>query len=97
MKAAEPKEATRKGINWELFIEKMRNFYKPTENSTLKNFQFRSLMQGKNESFISFCNRVEKEAKHCQFKCNHENYIAEDISIWDQIVIGITSDEIRGF
>ena len=56
---------------------------------------FRSLVQEKNETFIAFCNRVGKEAKHCQFTCDSEHCTAEKTAIRDQIVIGTINDEIR--
>ena len=55
---AETEDAIRKKSKWEDFIRKMETFYKPTENITLKHFQFRSLTQNTNESFSAFCNRV---------------------------------------
>ena len=94
-KVAQPSEKARKNPEWSLFLSKMREYYKPTENLTLKFFKFRSLVQSKTETFIAFCIRVEKEAKHCQFKCEHEDCSAEMIAVRDQVVIGITSDEIR--
>ena len=62
---------------------------------TLKNFQFRSLTQGRDEAFTAFCNRVDKEAKHCEFKCGHNDCTAEDTAIRDQIIIGLISNKIR--
>ena len=56
---------------------------------------FRALVQEKNETFIAFCNRVGKEAKHCQFTCSSEQCTAEETAIRDQIVIGTINDEIR--
>ena len=94
-KAAEPSEKARKESSWEEFVGKMETYYKPTENLTLKNFMFRSLVQEKNETFIAFCNRVGKEAKHCQFTCDSEQCTAEKTAIRDQIVIGTINDEIR--
>ena len=94
-KAAEVSETNRKAATWEIFLQKMREYYKPTENSTLKNFQFRSLTQSPDESFMAFCNRIDKEAKHCDFKCTHADCTAESIAIRDQIVIGARSDKIR--
>jgi len=88
-------EKTRKDAKWEDFTDAMRKFYKPTENLTLKNFQFRSLVQEKNEAFIAFCNRVEREAKHCQFNCESAGCTAEATSVRDQIVIGMISEQIR--
>ena len=66
--AALPSESERKNADWNTFVQKLRAFYKPTENLTLKHYQFRLINQEKTESFIAFCNRVEKEAKHCELK-----------------------------
>ena len=73
----------------------MRSLYKPTENNTLRNFHFRSLIQQETESFISFCNRVQKEATHCNFKCSSNDCTAENIAIRDQIIIGLIENSIR--
>ena len=93
--AAVPVENERNPINWNQFKAKMREFYKPTENSTLTNFHFRQLSQNKEESFTSFCNRVDAEAKHCDFKCTSDNCTAESKVIRDQIIVGTTNDSIR--
>lgn len=45
--------------------------------------------------FQPFCNRVQKEAKHCNFKCVSPTCTAEEISIRDQIVIGTHENQIR--
>ena len=92
---ADPSDKTRKTATWSHFVSKMKQYYKPTENLTLKHFQFRSLSQGREETFNAFCNRVEKEAKHCQFKCESDDCTAEATSVRDQIVIGTSNDEIR--
>ena len=92
---AEPDEAVRKVAPWSDFLAKMKLYYKPTENLTLKNFQFRSLLQENKESFATFCNRVEKEAKHCGFKCENAGCTAQDTAIRDQIIIGTSEDKIR--
>lgn len=94
-KVAEPDDTKRAKAKWEYFVTKMQNYYKPTENLTLKNYQFRSLTQGTQEAFPAFCNRVYKDAKHCNFKCHNENCTAEDTAIRDQIIIGTTHDKIR--
>ena len=92
---AVPDETQRKNTSWTDFVKEMKEYYKPTENLPLKNFQFRSLSQDNEETFNAFCNRVEREAKHCQFKCSHEDCTAESIPVRDQIIFGITSHEIR--
>ena len=51
---ASPIEKTRKEATWTQFKETMHAYYKPTENLTLKHFQFRSLHQVKDEAFIAF-------------------------------------------
>ena len=65
-----PSEKARKEATWSQFKKLMCDFYKPTENLTLKHFKFRTLTQEKGEAFIAFCNKVEKESKHCQFQCH---------------------------
>ena len=60
--AAAPVEATRKAATWTIFKAMMQEYYRLTENLTLKNFQFHSLSQGKDETFIAYFNCVEKEA-----------------------------------
>ena len=92
---AQPVAATRNNATWENFKTTMEGFYRPTENSTLNNYQFRSLVQQDSETFASFCVRVEKEAKGCTFKCNHADCSAESIAVRDQIIIGTTSSKIR--
>ena len=76
-------------------MDRMKEFYQPTENPPLRNFHFRALTQLVEETFPTFCNRVVKEAKHCHFKCQHENCTAEEIVIRDQIVIGMGDNSIR--
>ena len=93
--AALPSESERKNADWNTFVQTLRAFYKPTENLTLKHYQFRLINQEKTESFIAFCNRVEKEAKHCELKCVSPACTAQNVAIRDQIVIGSSSDQIR--
>ena len=94
-KVAIPDAEEQERCTWKELLTTMRNFYKPIENLTLKNFQFRSLVQMEGESFTAFCNRVDEEAKHCDFKCNDDNCSAETTAVRDQVVIGLKSDKIR--
>ena len=41
--AALPDESERKSADWNTFVQKLRAFYKPTENLTLKHYQFRQI------------------------------------------------------
>ena len=88
-KAAEPTEAER-NCTWAAFLTKMRTYYKPTENTTLRNFEFHSLTQLPAITFSAFSNLIEKEGKTCTFcdcdatsDCN-----ASEMAIRDQIVVG---------
>lgn len=92
---AEPDEIERKRAPWGDFVDKMKTFYAPTENLTLKHFQFRQLCQERNESFSAFALRIEQEAKHCMFSCESRECTGEMVSIRDQIVIGLQNEEIR--
>jgi hypothetical protein len=57
-KVAEPDDSKRAKLTWKYFVTTMQQRYKPTENLTLKNHQFRSLAQDAHESCPTFCNRV---------------------------------------
>ena len=94
-KVAQPDEDIRKRAGWNTFVRDMKLFYKPTENPTLMHYHFRTLQQASDETFPAFCNRVVKEAKHCEFKCSHEDCTAENIAVRDQIIIGLKDNEIR--
>ena len=94
-KSIEADEKIRQNITWQKFTQRMKEFYKPTENPTLKNYQFRATSQTENETFTAFCNSVMKEAKHCNFNCESQTCTAEEIAIRDQIVIGTREQSIR--
>ena len=92
---AEPDVTKRAQATWEYFVAQIQAYYKPTENLTLKNHKFRTLTQATQEAFPAFCNRVYKEAQHCNFKCQNDDCTAEDTAIRDQIIIGTIHDKIR--
>ena len=73
----------------------MQDSYKPTENPTLKNFQFRSISQVKAKTFIGFFNHVEIEADHSEFKCDSKECTAQEVTVRNKFFIGTLSDEIR--
>ena len=92
---AQPDPNVRSNATWEAFKTTMETFYAPSDNPTLKNFQFRDLKQKDGESFPTFCIRVEKEAKSCSFKCAHGDCTAEQTAVRDQILIGTVNNKIR--
>ena len=91
---AEPTEATRNSVMWDDFVAKMKAYYKPTENMTLKHYLFQGLSQEADETFARFCNRIEAEAKHCDFKCSPHCTVDKKI-IRNQILYGTSNDKIR--
>ena len=93
--AAQPGDIDRKSNRWNDFKLIMQKYYKPTENLTLKKFHFRSLTQDSKETFPAFCNRVQKEAKHCQYECEQADCSAEETAVRDQIVIDTHENDIR--
>ena len=78
----------------EELIKTIQEYYYPTKNLTLKNYQFCSITQGINASFAALCNRTLKEAKHCKIWCNSSECTSETIAVRDQIIIGISSKMI---
>ena len=92
---AQPDENVRNQATWTVFKTTMETHYQPTENPTLSNYQFRSITQLADETFPSYCNRVEREAKSCSFKCAHAACSAENTAIRDQIIIGTINTKIR--
>ena len=58
-----------KNVEWDYLTEPMRQYYKPTENQIIQNFEFQQIMQLPNETFGAFCNRAEAAGKTCTF-CN---------------------------
>ena len=95
-KAAEP-IATNRDCTWDHFKTQMRAYYKPTENTTLRNYEFRHLFQKPRETFSTFCNRVENEGRECTFcDCNAtSDCTSTKTAVRDQIVIGTESEKIK--
>ena len=92
---AMPNEKARKIATWKDFVDAMKEYYKPTQNPTLKNFKCRELTQAENETFQAFCNRVEKEARRSYFKCEHNECNVDEIVTRHQVVIGTTNNMMR--
>ena len=83
-KAAEPNEVLSRDCTWDYFLQKLRSYYKPTENPIIRNFEFRQLVQAKNETFSAFCNRVEAAGKTCTFCECDSDFSAEEYAICEQ-------------
>ena len=73
----------------------MTQNHKPTEDITLKQFQFRSNLQKENETFIAFCNRVALEAKHCKVICESPQCTTKETAVRHQTITALKDNEIR--
>ena len=89
-----PNETAWKKAKWKELIKTIQEYYHPTKNLTLKNYQFCSITQGINASFAALCNRALKEAKHCKIWCSSNECTSETIAVRDQTIIGISSKMI---
>ena len=72
-KAAETNPELMTNAEWDYYLEKMRLYYKPTENQIIRNAEFRKISQLPNETFSSFCNSVEAAGKSCTISIPPEN------------------------
>ena len=73
------------------------DYYKPTENRIICNFEFRQITQNSNETYNAFCSRVEDAGRTRYFcDCIDNNSTATEFAIRGQIVIGTSSENIRG-
>ena len=88
-------DADRSTITFKDTIKKLKERYKPTQNMTLANFEFKKLHQNTTETFDAFVNRVKHEAAFCDFACESDTCTVRDVMIRDQIVIGTSDDDIR--
>ena len=91
---AVPTEKATKTAKWNEFVTIMTQYYKQTENITLKHFQFRSNLHKENETFIALCNRVALEVKHCNFSCESPKCTAKETAVRDKIIIVLKDNEI---
>ena len=91
---AETTEAERSTISFDDTVKKLKERYKPTQNTTMNNFQFYRLRQGDLEAYDTYVNRVKQDAAGCSFKCN-DACTVRDTLIRDQIIVGTTDNEIR--
>ena len=68
--------------------------FKQATNQTLANYRFRKLTQEDSESFESFCIRIKRESKNCNFKCG-DNCTVINVMIKDQVLFGTRDADIR--
>ena len=88
-------EAERSTITFKDLVTKLEAHFKTGSNTTLANFEFRKLCQKDDEGFDVFATRVKREARKCDFTCTNANCTVRDTLARDQIITGMSSDEIR--
>ena len=88
-------EGDRDTITFNDMINRFRERYQPTKNSTIRNFQFHALRQEEGKAFDTFVNRVKHEAAACDFKCNNAGCTVPDILARDIIIIGTNNPDIQ--
>ena len=92
---AETTATERVAITYSTTVDRLKARYLPTQNKTLRNFEFHKLRQQPLETFDVWVNRVKEEAKFCNFSCTSATCTVGDTMIRDQIVIGTSDNEIR--
>ena len=76
-------------------VNKFRERFKLSCNTSLANYKFRKLVQKESESFDLFVIRVKKECSSCNFKCASAACTVANTMVRDQIIFGTTNDDIR--
>ena len=85
----------RGAMTYEEMVKQLKEHFEGGRNKTLANFEFHKLLQKSDESLDAFVTRVKKEASQCDFKCANDGCDVRSTLVRDQIIIGITNDEIR--
>ena len=87
-------ETERSTLTFDAMVTKLKERYKPSQNTTLNNYNFHRLKQQPLESFDAWVNRVKHEANSCDFSCG-PTCTVKGILIRDMVLVGVTDDEIR--
>ena len=66
-KAAEPNPELLTNAEMDYFLEKLRLYYKHSENQIIQNFEFWQIANCSNETLSAFYNHVEAAGKTCTF------------------------------
>ena len=87
-------ENQREDMIFKDMVKLFTDHFKQSTNQTLANYRFRKMVQEERESFETFCIRIKREARNCNFKCG-EACTVVDVMIKDQILFGTRDAEIR--
>jgi hypothetical protein len=82
-------------ITFTAAVERLRERYRPSKNTTISNFMFHGIRQKQGEAFDTFVNRVKHEAAQCDFKCQAAQCTVPDTLMRDQVIIGTTNEDIQ--
>ena len=87
-------ENTRERMTFKGMVKLLTDHFKQSTNQTLANYRFRKMVQEEAESFESFCIRIKRESKNCNFKCGADCTVI-DTMVKDQILFGTRDADIR--
>ena len=87
-------EEQRTGMTFKNLVTLFTDHFKQSTNQTLASYRFRKMVQEEKESFETFCIKIKRESKNCNFKCG-DNCTIGDVMIKDQILFGTREAEIR--
>ena len=82
-------------MTFDTMVTKLKTRFGLSKNSTMLNYKFRQISQGKEESFDQFVIRVKTESQGCNFKCESPACTVKDTMCRDQILLGTRDDDIR--
>jgi hypothetical protein len=88
-------EEERTMLGFTEMVAKFRERFRLSGNSSLANYKFRKLVQRANESFDLFVIRVKRESASCNFKCTSATCTVMNVMVRDQIIFGVSDDDIR--
>ena len=88
------KEEDRDAMTFKNILKLFADHFKQSTNQTLASHRFRKMTQEENESFETFCIRIKRESKNCNFKCGDDCTVI-DTMVKDQILFGTRDTEVR--
>ena len=88
-------EDQRDAMTFNDMVKLFQDHFRQSTNQTLANYRFRKMVQEETESFDTFCIRIKRESKNCNFKCGSNTCTVGDVMVKDQILFGVREADIR--
>ena len=87
-------EDQRADMTFKNLVKLFTDHFRQSTNQTLANYRFRKMVQEERESFETFCIKIKRESKNCNFKYGDACTVG-DVVIKDKILFGTREAEIR--